>query len=211
MDNILKAVENGLGAALTSKEDPVSYRDSTFSTILNIPPGENAFIWLNYDTQLSRNRKHYDYSTTIFPYDAVDELEIRVDIDENKEIDSANTKIYLESDGRPKNQRKDGRFELSKVKNSHYSYKLTKKNVKKEDFKDNLIVEYDLSRTDADSCGDIIVRNGFFVHYIAPEGFDSIPKNVILTIDTSGSMGRERMEMAKTALLKILRNVSTKT
>ena len=178
---------------------------------MNIPPGENAFIWLNYDTQLSRNRKHYDYSTTIFPYDAVDELEIRVDIDENKEIDSANTKIYLESDGRPKNQRKDGRFELSKVKSTHYSYKLTKKNVKKEDFKDNLIVEYDLSRTDADSCGDILVRNGFFVHYIAPEGFDSIPKNVILTIDTSGSMGRERMEMAKTALLKILRNFSTKT
>merc|ERR1712131_94412 len=151
-----------------------------------------------------------DYSTTIFPYDAVDELEIRVDIDENKEIDSANTKIYLESDGRPTNQRKDGRFELSKVKNSHYSYKLTKKNVKKEDFKDNLIVEYDLSRTDADSCGDIIVRNGFFVHYIAPEGFDSIPKNVILTIDTSGSMGRERMEMAKTALLKILSELRAK-
>ena len=210
MDNIEKAVENGLGAALTSKDpqDPIPYRDSTFSTIVNIPPGENAFIWLNYDTQLSRNRKHYDFSTTVFPYDAVDELEIRVDIEENKEIDSANTKIYFESDGRPKNQRKDGKFDLTKVTDSHYSYTLSKKNVKKEDFNDNLVVEYDLVRTDADSCGDIIVRNGFFVHYIAPEGFDSIPKNVILTIDTSGSMGNERMEMAKEALLTILRTVS---
>jgi uncharacterized protein YegL len=207
-----KAVENGLGAALTSKDpqDPVPYRDSTFSTILNIPPGENAFIWLNYDTQLSRNRKHYDFSTTVFPYDAVDELEIRVDIEENKEIDSANTKIYFESDGRPKNQRKDGKFDLTKVTDSHYSYKLSKKNVKKEDFNDNLVVEYDLVRTDADSCGDIIVRNGFFVHYIAPEGFDSIPKNVILTIDTSGSMGNERMEMAKEALLTILSELRAK-
>ena len=80
--------------------------------------------------------------------------------------------------------------------------------MKKEDFKDNLVVEYDLVRTDADSGGDIIVRNGFFVHYIAPEGFDSIPKNVILTIDTSGSMGSTRMEMAKDALLTILRAVS---
>jgi len=204
-----KAVENGLGAALTSK-DPVLYRDSTFSTIVNIPPGENAFIWLNYDTQLSRNRKHYDFSTTIFPYDAVDELEIRVDIEENKEIDSANTKIYLESDGRPQNQRKDGQFDLNKVSDSHYSYKLSKNNVKKEDFKDNLVIEYDLLRTDADSCGDIIVRNGFFVHYIAPEGLDSIPKNVILTIDTSGSMGNNRMEMAKQALLTILSELRAK-
>ena len=46
LDNILKAVENGLGAALTSKDpqDPIPYRDSTFSTILNIPPGENGCI-----------------------------------------------------------------------------------------------------------------------------------------------------------------------
>ena len=175
---------------------------------MNIPPGENAFIWLNYDVQLSRNRKHYDFSTTIFPYDAVDELEIRVDIEENQDIDSANTKIYLESDGRPNNQRRDGQFDLTKVKDSHYSYKLSKKNVKKEDFKDNLMIEYDLVRKDADTCGDIIVRNGYFVHYIAPEGFDSIPKNVILTIDTSGSMGQIRMEMAKKALLTILRIVS---
>ena len=90
-----KAVDNGLGAALTST-DSTPYRESTFSTIVNIPPGENAFIWLNYDTQLSRNRKHYDFSTTIFPYDAVDELEIRVDIDENKEIDSDGiSKLYF--------------------------------------------------------------------------------------------------------------------
>ena len=94
------------------------------------------------------------------------------------------------------------------MKDSHFSYKLIKENIKKEDFKDNLIVKYDLIRTDADSCGDIIVRNGYFAHYISPEGFDSIPKNVIFTIDTSGSMGTERMEMAKTALLTILRSVS---
>jgi len=207
-----KAVENGYGAALTSKDpvEPIPYRDSTFSTIVNIPPGENAFIWLNYDIQLSRNRKHYDFSTNLFPYDAVDELEIRVDIEENEEIDSANTKIYFESDGRPTNQRKDGKFELTKVTDSNYFYKLSKTNVKKEDFKENLVVEYDLFRTDADSCGDIIVRNGYFVHYIAPEGLDSIPKNVILTIDTSGSMGTKRMEMAKEALLTILSELRAK-
>lgn len=198
---------------MTSKDpvEPIPYRDSTFSTIVNIPPGENAFIWLNYDIQLSRNRKHYDFSTNLFPYDAVDELEIRVDIEENEEIDSANTKIYFESDGRPTNQRKDGKFELTKVTDSNYFYKLSKTNVKKEDFKENLVVEYDLFRTDADSCGDIIVRNGYFVHYIAPEGLDSIPKNVILTIDTSGSMGTKRMEMAKEALLTILRPVSNQS
>ena len=110
---------------MTSKEDPVPYRESSFATIVNIPPGENAFIWLNYDTQLSRNRKHYDFSTTVFPYDSVDEFEIKVDIDENRNIDSGNTRIYWESEGRPKNQKKDGFFDLKKVSDSHYSYTQT--------------------------------------------------------------------------------------
>ena len=48
----------------------------------------------------------------------------------------------------------------------------------------------------------------FFVHYIVAEGFDAIAKNVIFTIDTSGSMRGQRMGMAKDALLTILRNVS---
>jgi uncharacterized protein YegL len=85
-----------------------------------------------------------------------------------------------------------------------------KLNVGKEEFNQQLIVEYDLVRTDSNSCGDVIVRNGFFVHYIAPEGFDSIPKNVVLTIDTSGSMGDYRMEMARNAVATILSQLRAK-
>lgn len=48
------------------------------------------------------------------------------------------------------------------------------------------------------------MRDGYFIHYIAPKGLGSIPKNVILTVDTSGSMGWTRMNNAKAAMITIL-------
>jgi hypothetical protein len=202
-----KAVAEGRGAALTSKEP---WRDdATFTTKTNVPPGEKVYIWLNYDMQLTRNRKHYDFSTNIFPYDAVDELEINVEIDENMKIDGTNTRIYWASSGRPENRREEDGFDLKKKSDKNWSYSFSKKNVKKQGFNDDLVVEYDLQR-DQNSCGDIIVRNGYFVHYLAPEGLDSLPKNVVLTIDKSGSMGSTRMENAKSALITILDQLRAK-
>ena len=52
------------------------------------------------------------------------------------------------------------------------------------------------------------MRDGYFIHYIAPQGLSSIPKNVILTVDTSGSMGWERMNNAKASMITILETLT---
>lgn len=38
------------------------------------------------------------------------------------------------------------------------------------------------------------IENGYFVHYFAPEGLPTIPKNVIFVIDQSGSMAGRKIQ-----------------
>jgi inter-alpha-trypsin inhibitor heavy chain H2 len=55
--------------------------------------------------------------------------------------------------------------------------------------------------------GDIIIRNGYFVHFISPENLDPFPKNIIFVIDRSGSMGGQKMERTKEAFEIILEDL----
>ncbi|XP_030895669.1 inter-alpha-trypsin inhibitor heavy chain H4 isoform X9 [Leptonychotes weddellii] len=70
----------------------------------------------------------------------------------------------------------------------------------------NFIVRYDVHRTV--SGGSIQIESGYFVHYFAPEGLPTIPKNVIFVIDKSGSMRGRKIEQTQEALIKILDDLS---
>ncbi|KAM5231062.1 inter-alpha-trypsin inhibitor heavy chain H4 isoform 13-T13 [Hipposideros larvatus] len=72
----------------------------------------------------------------------------------------------------------------------------------------NFIIRYDVNRTL--SGGSIQIENGYFVHYFAPEGLPTIPKNVIFVIDKSGSMQGKKIQQTREALIKILDDLSPK-
>uniref|UniRef100_A0A2K6TNP4 Inter-alpha-trypsin inhibitor heavy chain 4 n=1 Tax=Saimiri boliviensis boliviensis TaxID=39432 RepID=A0A2K6TNP4_SAIBB len=69
-----------------------------------------------------------------------------------------------------------------------------------------LIIRYDVDR--ADSGGSIQIENGYFVHYFAPEGLTTMPKNVVFVIDQSGSMSGRKIQQTQEALIKILDDLS---
>ncbi|XP_062842200.1 inter-alpha-trypsin inhibitor heavy chain H3-like [Trichomycterus rosablanca] len=71
----------------------------------------------------------------------------------------------------------------------------------------DLIVAYDVKRQTIN--GELKVSNGYFVHYFAPTDIQRIPKNVVFVIDQSGSMSGRKMEQTRSALLKILGDLST--
>uniref|UniRef100_G3TGC9 Inter-alpha-trypsin inhibitor heavy chain 4 n=1 Tax=Loxodonta africana TaxID=9785 RepID=G3TGC9_LOXAF len=66
----------------------------------------------------------------------------------------------------------------------------------------NFIVRYDVNRPV--SGGSIQIENGYFVHYFAPEGLPTMPKNVVFVIDKSGSMSGRKIQQTREALIKIL-------
>ncbi|XP_016120692.1 inter-alpha-trypsin inhibitor heavy chain H3-like isoform X1 [Sinocyclocheilus grahami] len=66
----------------------------------------------------------------------------------------------------------------------------------------DLLVTYDVNRQNPN--GEIMVSNGYFVHYFAPSDVPRISKNVAFIIDRSGSMSGRKIEQTRLALLRIL-------
>uniref|UniRef100_A0A673HPK5 Inter-alpha-trypsin inhibitor heavy chain H3-like n=1 Tax=Sinocyclocheilus rhinocerous TaxID=307959 RepID=A0A673HPK5_9TELE len=66
----------------------------------------------------------------------------------------------------------------------------------------DLLVTYDVNRQNPN--GEIMVSNGYFVHYFAPSDVPHISKNVVFIIDRSGSMSGRKIEQTRLALLRIL-------
>ncbi|XP_048029054.1 inter-alpha-trypsin inhibitor heavy chain H3-like isoform X2 [Megalobrama amblycephala] len=66
----------------------------------------------------------------------------------------------------------------------------------------DLLITYDVERLNPK--GEVMVSNGYFVHYFAPSDVPRIPKNVVFIIDRSGSMHGRKIDQTRLALLKIL-------
>ncbi|XP_067288173.1 inter-alpha-trypsin inhibitor heavy chain H3-like isoform X10 [Pseudorasbora parva] len=66
----------------------------------------------------------------------------------------------------------------------------------------DLLITYDVERTNPK--GEVMVSNGYFVHYFAPSDVPRISKNVVFIIDRSGSMSGRKIQQTRLALLKIL-------
>jgi len=173
------AVSNGQSAGIVQQiKDPL--KDTTFSALMSIPAGEEAFFWLVYEQQLDRIESNYKYKTNIRPYEPVDNLQIKVNIVESRPIKMNRTQVRF-----------DGSDTLKKTVNSDksVSYLYTQSNAAGQGntFEDTLYIQYDVERPSLEG-GDILVRNGYFVHFISPENLPPIAKNIIFVIDVSGSM-----------------------
>ncbi|XP_052780351.1 inter-alpha-trypsin inhibitor heavy chain H6-like isoform X2 [Mya arenaria] len=64
------------------------------------------------------------------------------------------------------------------------------------------VLQYDIDRTMTGD--DILLVNGYFVHFFAPENFQPLPSDVLFILDVSGSMKDTKMKQMKTAMLSIL-------
>ena len=194
------AVSNGLGAAITQEEYETEVSDTSFATTVFVPAGEKLYVWLNYDMQLQRTERNYKYRTHIAPSDPIDSLEIVVNIDESRPIKMGQTYSWFGDE----DKQTSNTFNKRTISNSHVQFTYTQTDVARDGFDNQLRVEYDVDRPSA-ACGDIIMRDGYFVHFISPESVDPMPKNVVLTIDTSGSMSiANRMAKARNSVISFL-------
>lgn len=55
----------------------------------------------------------------------------------------------------------------------------------------------------------ILIDNGYFVHFFAPENLPALPKQVVFVLDTSGSMEGIRITQLKEAMKSILSELKT--
>ncbi|XP_069354287.1 inter-alpha-trypsin inhibitor heavy chain H4-like isoform X5 [Maniola hyperantus] len=63
------------------------------------------------------------------------------------------------------------------------------------------VVQYDVERTNN---GEILVNDGYFVHFMAPTSLPPLSKYVVFVLDTSGSMMGRKVEQLRSAMEAIL-------
>merc|ERR1712032_794848 len=62
------------------------------------------------------------------------------------------------------------------------------------------LLEYDVERVD----GEVLLMDGHFVHFLAPDQLPVLKQHVVFVIDSSGSMSGRKMEQTKNAMVAIL-------
>ncbi|XP_017779412.1 PREDICTED: inter-alpha-trypsin inhibitor heavy chain H3-like isoform X2 [Nicrophorus vespilloides] len=206
------AVSSGIGAAHVA----VSARDSNkFTVNVNIEPESKAVFYLTYEELLERKKGFYELVINIHPGQLVKDLNVEVDIDESRalsfvkapQIRSGN-EILKENDeldpraqiDTPKPEQAVIKFKPDYEKQKRIAHGLGTK--EDEGLSGQFIVQYDVERDQEG--GEILVKDGYFVHFFAPPNLKPLVKHVVFVLDTSGSMYGRRIEQLKEAMKNIL-------
>ena len=129
-----------------------------------IPAGEEAFFWLTYEQQLSRKEGKYKYKTNVRPYEPVDNLELKVNIVESRDIIKSKTVANFGDSNSRRKRDGVGSFQEQINGPRSISYTFTESNNPNE-FQETIHLTYDIDRPTL-SGGDLLVRDGHFVHFI---------------------------------------------
>ncbi|XP_048257360.1 inter-alpha-trypsin inhibitor heavy chain H3-like isoform X1 [Haliotis rufescens] len=188
-------------------------RDTNRFTIgVDIAPMSVATFHLTYQEVLQRRLGTYKQVTYIDPGHPVPDLRVDVTIQESRDLtylkvlpiknsnfvtDVDITEIDAES------------MVTMPTRNTAYiRYQpsiATQQNASAGDLPASLVVEYDVSR--GKDAGDVLVVNGYFVHFFAPKIDNAVSKDILFILDTSSSMAIRKMQQLKLAMTGILQDL----
>merc|ERR1712038_2194810 len=207
-----EAVGSGLNAGLVSK----NRRDSnTFSVDTNLEPGEKVVFTLTYEELLERKDDQYEYVLHVDPGVVLDDFHVEININESLPLSQLSVPELLESNeidftkaeaessvaevtrdvgGSPNNAR------VVFAPSKEYQLEAGDQGVS-----GRFVVRYDVDRQGQDS--EVQVIDGYFVHYFVPANLPTLPKHLVFVLDTSGSMGGEKIQQLKDAMFTVLEDL----
>ncbi|XP_012908263.2 inter-alpha-trypsin inhibitor heavy chain H4 isoform X1 [Mustela putorius furo] len=177
-----------------------------FQVSVSVAPSAKVTFELVYEELLKRQLGAYELLLKVQPQQLVKHLQMDIHIFEPQGISFLETESTFMT-----NELVDALTVSQNKTKAHIQFKPTLSQQKSSGQQDtvlngNFIVRYDVNRTV--SGGSIQIEGGYFVHYFAPEGLPTIPKNVIFVIDKSGSMRGKKIHQTREALIKILDDLS---
>ncbi|XP_052059433.1 inter-alpha-trypsin inhibitor heavy chain H3-like isoform X5 [Mytilus californianus] len=181
-----------------------------FSVDVNIAAESKVTFNLTYQELLERVYEEYEHIIYVDPGQIVEDFQIDVYIQESRDI----TKVSVPP------LRNDIISETNEGKNAlafidrptqrsatiHYAPTANdQKQMSDQGISGLFVVEYDVQRKfDA---GEVMVVDGYFVHFFAPEGMDPIPKDVLFILDVSSSMSGTKIQQQRDAMDSILQDL----
>merc|ERR1712110_640775 len=208
-----EAVESGLSAGLVSK----NRRDSnTFSVDTNLEPGQKVVFTLTYEELLERKDDQYEYLLHLDPGAVLEDFHVEININESlplsrlfvpellqsneidfsaEETESRVAEVSRDVGGSPNNAR------VVFAPSKEYQLEAGEQGVA-----GRLVVRYDVDRQGQDS--EVQLIDGYFVHYFVPSNLPTLPKHLVFVLDTSGSMGGEKIQQLKDAMFTVLEDLT---
>ncbi|KAB0797974.1 hypothetical protein PPYR_08967 [Photinus pyralis] len=207
-----QAVASGLGAAHVA----ASARDSNrFTVSANVEPQAKAAFYLTYEQLLKRQDGHYEQVINIHPGQPVKDLSVEVLISESRKIvDLKAPPLRSGNEIGTDKPELDPRADIT-IHNDTAAIVTFSPNLERQKelahvlgtkeeqgLSGQFVVQYDVERDP--SGGEVLVQDGYFVHFFAPSDLKPLPKQVVFVLDTSGSMWGQKIEQLKRAMLNIL-------
>jgi len=203
------ALNNGQGAGLVSRES------ENFRVKSSIEPGDKVVFKLIYDKLLDRSEGQYEYSLDINPGQVVEDFKVEVNIHESLPLSKLEVPELIESN---ETETQNSIAQITRnVDNSPNNAKVVFSPdeqylllLGEQGLFGKFVVRYDVDRSDQIADSEVQVIDGFFVHYFVPEAQQVLPKHVIFVLDTSGSMGGEKLEQMKDSMFTVLDEAAEK-
>ncbi|VDI01987.1 Hypothetical predicted protein [Mytilus galloprovincialis] len=176
---------------------------NSFVFSVDIPPEEDVTITLTYQEVLRRLKGVYNINIFVGHCENGYNTNIEVSIKETKPL------AKLELSPMWKNVHRDNGKDLHLTRPSNESAVIRYNAVSnKMKCLNKLQVQYDVERSQ--NAGEILIEDGFFVHFLAPTGLQAIPKDIVFVLDTSKSMTGEPIAELQNAMVTILGKLAWK-
>ncbi|XP_072382761.1 inter-alpha-trypsin inhibitor heavy chain H4-like isoform X1 [Diabrotica undecimpunctata] len=207
-----KAVQSGQSAGYVA----VSARDSNrFTVSVNVEPETKAIFYLTYEELLQRKNNKYELVLNIHPGQIVKDLHVEVIVNETRPLKFVKTPSLRSGNEIGKNDETLDPASVVNIINSTSAVVTFKPDIEKqknfiktlggkenEGLTGQFIVQYDVERDP--SGGEVLLNDGYFVHFFAPENIKPLTEHIVFILDTSGSMYGQKLKQLKDAMASIL-------
>ncbi|XP_039765778.1 inter-alpha-trypsin inhibitor heavy chain H4-like isoform X1 [Pararge aegeria] len=211
-----QAVSQGIGAAHVATKA----RDSNhFIVTVNVEGNTTAVFELRYEDFLVSRNGLYSHVINLHPGALVPTMEVVVHIKESQKItklrvpevrtgnemdatqtDSQNSKVVIQNGSNKREVTITFTPDMSEQRRLAQIYMDKSKDASSLAL-GQFVVEYDVERSNN---GEILVNDGYFVHFLAPTSLPPLSKHVVFVLDTSGSMLGRKIEQLRKAMDTIL-------
>ncbi|KAJ9587862.1 hypothetical protein L9F63_018696, partial [Diploptera punctata] len=207
-----QAVQQGQTAAHVA----LTARDSNrFQVSVNVEPNKKVTFNLTYEELLVRRLNTYRDVINLDPGQIVPDFSVIVNIEESNNITSLKVPALKVTNEIDTNTQTNSANPLASIERPTTTTAVVKfnptpeqqKELAKDGLKGQFIVEYDVDRTS--NPGEVLVNDGYFVHFFSPADLPSLRKQVTFVLDVSGSMNGRKIEQLRQAMTTILGDLNT--
>ncbi|KAK7598257.1 hypothetical protein V9T40_006492 [Parthenolecanium corni] len=202
-----EAVDHGFTAGLVS----MNTRDSNVFTVsVNVEANGKVTFNLTYEQLLTRTLGQYENIINVNPGQVIKTFNVHVNIEESSNITSLQVSDLKTGNEIDSNNTKsiDAKIDRPAGESARIAWSpdgKTQEELSADGVNGQFIVRYDVDHTSHPN--QILVDEGYFVHFYSPTDLKTLPKHVLFVLDISGSMGGRKIEQLREALTLILADI----